>query len=84
MYPSHCITFATAISFATQVFSHDYDATYKHVAVFSVDGLHSSDVEKYVKLRPESTIGSLLATGFEYTSMAARSMLPMPALLISP
>ncbi|KAL8685217.1 MAG: hypothetical protein Q9218_007898, partial [Villophora microphyllina] len=41
---------------------------YKHVAVFSVDGMHGSDVEKYVALRPQSTIAQLLKTGYEYTS----------------
>lgn len=41
---------------------------YKHVALFSIDGLHSSDVGKYVSLRPKSTIAALLATGYEYTN----------------
>jgi hypothetical protein len=36
---------------------------YKYVAVFSVDGLHGSDVPKYVALRPKSTIATLLKTG---------------------
>lgn len=40
---------------------------YKYVAVFSVDGFHSSDVTKYVALRPKSSIAGLLATGYEYT-----------------
>lgn len=40
---------------------------YKHVAVFSIDGLHSSDVHKYIAKRPKSTIASLLETGFEYS-----------------
>ena len=43
------------------------DKTYKHVAVFSIDGFHSSDVEKYVGLRKGSTIAKLLQTGYEYT-----------------
>ena len=42
-------------------------AKYKYVLAFSVDGLHSSDVGKYVALRPESTIASLLETGYEYS-----------------
>lgn len=41
---------------------------YKHVAAFSIDGFHSSDVDKYVALRPGSTIAKLLATGYEYTN----------------
>lgn len=40
---------------------------YKHVAVFSVDGLHASDVDKYVALRPNSSISALLKTGYEYS-----------------
>jgi hypothetical protein len=42
------------------------DKVYKHVAAFSVDGLHGSDVGKYIALRPKSTIAKLLETGFEY------------------
>ncbi len=45
----------------------DDKAEYKYVALFSVDGLHGSDVEKYVALRPKSTIAQLLETGYEYT-----------------
>lgn len=41
--------------------------TFKHVAVFSIDGFHSSDVGKYVAARPRSTIAKLLDTGYEYT-----------------
>ncbi|KAI4254116.1 MAG: hypothetical protein LQ352_003283 [Teloschistes flavicans] len=41
---------------------------YQHVAVFSVDGMHGSDVEKFVALRPQSTIAQLLETGYEYTN----------------
>ena len=83
MHASLCITFATVITIATQVLSHNGDGVYKHVAVFSVDGLHSSDVEKYVGLRPKSTIASLLATGFEYTSISARDFCSLRGLLIS-
>jgi len=42
--------------------------SYQHVAAFSVDGFHSSDVEKYLAVRPGSTIAMLLNTGFEYTN----------------
>ncbi len=41
---------------------------YKYVAVFSVDGLHNSDVGKYVALRSDSTIAALLKTGYEYNN----------------
>ena len=40
---------------------------YKYVLAFSADGLHSSDIGKYVALRPKSTIASLLETGYEYS-----------------
>ena len=40
---------------------------YKHVAVFSVDGLHASDLDKYVALRPNSNISALLKTGYQYS-----------------
>lgn len=42
-------------------------AEYKYVALFSVDGMHGSDVEQYVALRPKSTIAQLLKIGYEYT-----------------
>jgi hypothetical protein len=42
--------------------------TYSHVLVFSVDGMHGSDVEKYIAERPKSIIASLLETGYEYTN----------------
>ncbi|KAF8858205.1 type I phosphodiesterase/nucleotide pyrophosphatase [Acephala macrosclerotiorum] len=45
----------------------DSDKVYKHVAAFSIDGLHSSDVEKYVAKRTGSTIATLLKTAYEYT-----------------
>ncbi len=40
---------------------------YKHVVTFSIDGMHSSDVEKWVALKPDSTIATLLKTAYEYT-----------------
>ena len=43
-------------------------ASYKHVAYFSIDGFHGSDVVKYVAKRPQSTIAQLVSTGFEYTN----------------
>jgi predicted AlkP superfamily pyrophosphatase or phosphodiesterase len=43
-------------------------APYKHVALFSIDGFHGSDVEKYIAKRPQSTIAKLVASGYEYTN----------------
>jgi hypothetical protein len=41
---------------------------YKHVAFFSIDGFHGSDVPKYISKRPQSTIAKLVANGYEYTN----------------
>ncbi|KUJ23720.1 type I phosphodiesterase/nucleotide pyrophosphatase [Mollisia scopiformis] len=59
-----------ALAFAAAVapaLATDNDKVYKHVVTFSVDGLHGSDVEKYVAKRPDSTIATLLKTAYEYT-----------------
>lgn len=40
----------------------------KHVAVISVDGMHSSDIAKYLAIRPDAFIGTMLQTGYEYTN----------------
>ena len=45
----------------------DNSKVYKYVVAFSVDGMHSSDVEKWVALKPQSTIATLLQSGYEYT-----------------
>ena len=42
--------------------------SYKHVIMISVDGMHASDVEKWLALKPSSNIGQLLQTGYEYTN----------------
>lgn len=39
---------------------------YKNVIALSVDGLHGSDVDKYVALKPKSAIAGLLNSGVEY------------------
>lgn len=39
---------------------------YKHVAVFSVDGLHASDIPKWLAYKPDSNISALLNTGYLY------------------
>jgi hypothetical protein len=63
---SRTINVAVALLFLAGRSLADDDKKYKHVAVFSVDGFHGSDVGKYVALRPKSTIAELLETGFEY------------------
>jgi predicted AlkP superfamily pyrophosphatase or phosphodiesterase len=62
----HLKSIFMAAAFAGQVYADS--KTYKYVAVFSIDGLHGSDVEKYVSLRPKSVIAELLENGYEYTS----------------
>lgn len=42
-------------------------APFKYVAVISIDGMHASDVEKYLAARPTSNISMLLNTAYEYT-----------------
>jgi predicted AlkP superfamily pyrophosphatase or phosphodiesterase len=59
-------TFASAEGPETDT-DKTYKKTYKHVAAFSIDGLHSSDVTKYLALRPKSNIAELLKTGYEFT-----------------
>lgn len=66
LFPRAFLGFATLV--ATNAAPSNDQSTYKHVAIFSVDGLHGSDVEKYVALRPKSTIAQLLETGYEYTN----------------
>lgn len=46
--------------------SYNTAATYQHVAVFSIDGMHASDVDKYLALRPNSNISQLINTGYLY------------------
>ncbi|GAB7351219.1 hypothetical protein MBLNU459_g1655t1 [Dothideomycetes sp. NU459] len=46
--------------------SYNGDATYQHVAVFSIDGMHASDIDKYLAIRPNSNISQLLGTGYLY------------------
>lgn len=70
MPSSLLIILAASIGFAGQCMSHPHPSFYKNVAMFSVDGLHPSDVEKYVALRPQSTIAKLLKTAYDYTSTA--------------
>lgn len=41
-------------------------AVYKHVAIFSIDGMHASDVEKYLVVRPNSNISQLVDTAYLY------------------
>ena len=61
------LALATVLYAATATLAWN-DPDYKYVAIFSVDGFHSSDVGKYVSLRPQSTIAQLLETGYEYTN----------------
>lgn len=51
--------------------AHDYPQkgeAYKRVISISVDGLHASDVEKWLAYAPDSTIASLLKTGYRYSN----------------
>lgn len=67
MYLQSIVLAAAALSGYAIAWNDEDDKVYKYVAVFSVDGFHSSDVTKYVAERPGSTIAQLLQTGYEYT-----------------
>lgn len=41
---------------------------YKHIVVVSVDGMHASDLDMYVSLKPNSTFAALLQTGIKYAN----------------
>lgn len=43
-------------------------SSYKHVIAISVDGMHASDLDMYVALKPKSTFAKLLQTGVEYSN----------------
>ncbi len=67
MFQNLCL--AAVVGAATTVSAWNVDpGSFKHVAVFSVDGLHSSDVGKYVAQRPKSNIAELLEHGYQYTN----------------
>jgi hypothetical protein len=56
-------SFILATALAGQVLA---EKRYKYVAAFSVDGLHGSDVEKYVAVRSQSTVAEMLENAYEY------------------
>lgn len=71
MLLSYVLTGCAALGFTLAAPSKNHghgQGAYKHVAIFSIDGMHGSDVEKYISLRPQSTIAQLLESGYEYTN----------------
>jgi predicted AlkP superfamily pyrophosphatase or phosphodiesterase len=61
-------TLALVATLGGRAVANTPDSTvYKHVVTFSIDGAHGSDLEKYVALRPASTIATLLKTAYKYT-----------------
>ncbi len=59
-----CVLFAVA---GLARAADDDDAKYKHVALFSIDGLHASDIPKWLSAKPHGTIAQLLETGHWYS-----------------
>jgi hypothetical protein len=53
-----------AVATAAAVASAPYD----HVIALSVDGLHGSDIDKYLAVRPKSNLASLLSTGIVFNN----------------
>lgn len=45
----------------------DIDKVYKHVALFSIDGAHASDIPKWIAMSPNGAIASLVKTSFWYS-----------------
>ena len=60
--------YITALILGGRTSANNIEKVYKYVAAFSIDGFHGSDVGKYVAKRPQSTIATLLETGYEYTA----------------
>jgi predicted AlkP superfamily pyrophosphatase or phosphodiesterase len=46
---------------------HNEKLRFKHVALFSIDGMHSSDIEKWTKHAPSGAIASLFKTSYWYS-----------------
>lgn len=64
----HTKTLALVAALASCALANtDKNKVYKYVVTFSIDGMHGSDVEKYIALRPGSTIALLISTAYEYT-----------------
>ncbi|HEV2953712.1 MAG TPA: alkaline phosphatase family protein, partial [Candidatus Dormibacteraeota bacterium] len=40
----------------------------KHVLLLSIDGLHQSDLDRYVKQHPTSALAALVSGGAEFTA----------------
>lgn len=59
---------AVAVVAAFAAPSQASTAPAKHVLLISVDGMHQSDLEWYVKTNPNSTLAHLVKTGSEYTN----------------
>src|SRR5438132_1382662 len=47
------------------------DASISHVLLISIDGLHASDLDRFVAGYPETTLAKLSATGRTYTHASA-------------
>lgn len=41
---------------------------YQHTLFISVDGMHASDLDKYVAMKPNSAFAGLLQTGIKYAN----------------
>lgn len=61
------LALTSLLSSATAQDYNSKTSPFKYVVAISVDGLHSSDVGKYLSVRPRSNIARLLEHGYEYT-----------------
>lgn len=69
-------TLAASLLLRTATTAPTAQQPYQHVIALSIDGMHGSDVEKYLAVRPNSTMASLLATGYEYTNAYTSAVRP--------
>jgi hypothetical protein len=53
-------------AFAPAAFAAPTGATYDHVLMISVDGLHAIDLSNYIASHPKSTLATLAANGVRY------------------
>ena len=54
------------MTLAPEAFAAPKGATYDHVLMISVDGMHAVDLSNYISSHPNSTLATLAANGLRY------------------
>ncbi len=73
-----CATLAITTATAASAAEHDGEgpqADHRHVLLLSVDGLHQSDLDWYVRTHPRSALAALVRRGTSYTNAST----PVPS-----